>query len=217
MKNTVSHDNALRSTPAIRKILPFLLALTWIPNTPAVTSTGSATLRQSAGVPANPVRYCKPGSDEPLGKKKSSSPKKKSRAAVPSAGSGCIEIQQSALQVQEFLQKVVRDLRWAVANEQATEDFWNFSIPIDAEELAAYTMPSPELRISWSAGKASLNVRTNELSDGYTRVLITAKFEGYGKQEDAFAPKRESWPLTSNGEIEAKLITSLKDHFAAAH
>jgi hypothetical protein len=215
MKRDSSQDNGTLSKHAICKILWFLLVVTWIPNEPVVISARSATRSQSTGATANPVRRCKPGSDERLGKKKSLSPKNKSRAAVPSAEPACIEVHQSALLVQEFLQKVVRDLRWAVADEQATEDFWNFSMPLDAEELAAYTKPSPELRVSWSAGKASVNVRTSELSDGYARVVMTAQFEGYGKQEDSFAPKRESWPLISNGRLEAKLISTLRDHFAA--
>jgi len=216
MKKSLVQGNRIVSTLAIPRTLPLVLTVMWAINSCPIVSANSAARPQSAGPTVSPVHYCKPGSDEPLGKKKSSSPKNKSRTPVSSVESACIEIHQPALLIQEFLQRVVRDLRWAVTDEQATEDFWSFCIAIDAKELAAYTKPSPEQRISWSTGKASVNVRTSELMDGYTRVVITAQFEGYGKQEDSFAPKRESWPLTSNGQLEVKLANSVREHFSTA-
>jgi hypothetical protein len=217
MEKSLVENNGIHPAVAIRKVLYLFLMMICVLSASPSISANSAGRSQGASSTVNPVRNCKPGSDEPLGKKKSPSPKNKSRAAVPSPPTACIEVRQSSLLVQEFLQKVVRDMRWTVADEQATEDFWNFSIPIDADELATYIKPAPELRVSWSAGKASVTARTTELSDGYTQVVITAKIEGYGTQEDSFATKRESWPLASNGGIEAKLIASVKEHFAGAH
>jgi hypothetical protein len=216
MKKSLAEDNRIQPAVAIRNVLRLFLVMICALSTSPGISASSAARSQSTSSTVNPVRNCKPGKDEPLGKKKSPSPKNKSRTAVQTPPIACLEVRQSALLVQEFLQKVVRDLRWTVADEQATEDFWNFSIPIDAEELASYTKPAPELRISWSAGKASVTARTTELSDGYTQVVVTAKIEGYGTQEDSFATKRQSWPLTSNGGIEAKLIGSVKEHFTSA-
>ena len=196
---------------AIRNLLSFLFAMIWIP------STHAAAFAQGAGVVANLVRSCNPGSDEMLSKKKASTSRNKKQFEIPGTKPACIEIHQSALLVQELSQKIVRDLQWKVVDEQATEDFWNFSIAISADELVAYMKPAKELRVSWTSGKASVNVQTVELSGGYTRVLISAKFDGYGVQNDSFAPKHEFWPLLSNGALEAKIAGAISEHFKAVH
>ena len=56
-------------------------------------------------------------------------------------------------------------------------------------------------------------LRTSELADGYTRVVVTARFDGYGEPEDKFAPKRESWALPSNGVLESSLTTALSKRY----
>ena len=201
----------------VQNLLAFLLVAAWTPGTLANASARSALRSQSTRAVANPVRSCIPGSDELPGKNKSSNSRNKEHSEISTTKPACIEIHQPALLVQEFSQKIVRDLQWRVVDEQATEDFWNFSIAISADELVAYTKPSKELRISWTAGKASVNVQTVELFGGYTRVLISAKFGGYGVQEDSFAPKRESWLLPSNGALEAKLAGAVSEHFKAVH
>lgn len=195
---------------AIRSLLSFLFATIWIPGTHATA------FAQGTGVVANLVRSCNPGSEEMPSKKKASTSRNK-HFEIPATKPACIEIHQPALLVQELSQKIVRDLQWKVVDEQATEDFWNFSIAISADELVAYMMPSKELRVSWTSGRASVNVQTAELSGGYTRVLISAKFDGYGVQDDSFAPKHESWPLSSNGALEAKIAGAISEHFKAVH
>ncbi len=201
----------------IRNLLPFLLVATWPPCTSDIIFAGSVLYAQSARTAVNPVRSCKPGSDEPQGKKKASASRNNNRVEIPAAKPACIEIHQSALLVQEFSQKVVRDLQWKVVDEQATEDFWNFSIAINADELVTYTKPSKELRVSWTGGKASVNIQTIVVSDGYTRVFVSAKFDGYGNQEDSLALRRESWPLPSNGALEANITGAVSEHFKAVH
>jgi hypothetical protein len=196
---------------AIRSLLSFLFAMIWIP------STHATAFAQGAGVVANLVRSCNPGSDEMPSKKKASTSRNKKQFEIPATKPACIEIHQSALLVQELSQKIVRDLRWKVVDEQATEDFWNFSIAISADELVAYMKPAKELRVSWTSGRASVNVQTVELSGGYTRLLISAKFDGYGVQDDSFAPKHESWPLLSNGALEAQIAGAISEHFKAVH
>lgn len=201
--------------PAIRNLLPFLLVTTWIPGTQAIVSAGPALQSQSTGTVTVAIRTCGPGWDKGFDRKRTSPSQNKKRSELPATKPACVEVHQSALFVQEFSQKFVRDLQWKVVDEQATEDFWNFSLATSAEDLVTYTKPSKELRVSWTAGKASVNVQTVELPDGYTRVLISAKFEGYGEQEDSFALKRESWPLPSNGALEAKMADAVREHFKA--
>jgi len=202
---------------AVRKLFAFLLVATWSPGTLASVSAVSGLRSQGAGAAANPIRSCTPRSDEVPGKNKTSTSRNKKHSEIPATKPACIEIHQPALLVQEFSQRIVGDLQWKVVDEQATEDFWNFSIAISADELVAYTKPSKELRVSWTAGKASVNVETVDLSGGYTRVLISAKFDAYGNQEDSLAPQRKSWPLPSNGALEAKLVGAISEHFKSVH
>ena len=202
--------------PTVRKLLAFLLIAIWISG--ILASVSAAALRSEMAQEAmNPVRTCDPGSDEAPGKNKTSSSRNKKHSEIPAVKPACIEIHRSALLVQESSQKIVRDFQWSVIDEQATEDFWNFSFAISADELVAYTRPLKEMGVSWTAGKASVNVQTLELPGGYTRVLISAKFDGYGTQEDSFAPKQQSWPLSSNGALESKIADAIRDHFKPAH
>jgi hypothetical protein len=145
------------------------------------------------------VRDCKPGSDHVLGKKRSTQSKKKGATAELPLMPSCLEVQDSAISIQEYLQAAVREFRWNVADEQASEDLWSFSIYLGADSVAAFTKPPADPRIAWTGGKANVNVRTNPLPDGFTRVIVTARFDGFGEPEDKFAPQRSSWPLPSSG------------------
>jgi hypothetical protein len=157
------------------------------------------------------VRDCVSGA-ESRGKKHN-----KKRSTVEPSMQACVEVRANALSVQEYLQKLVWDLRWTVNDEQATEDLWSFTMALNADELAAYTKPFSDPKIEWSAGKTAVNVRTAGLQDGFVRVVVTAKFDGYGVPEDKFAPKRESWPLTSSGALELKIANAVRDHFRTVH
>jgi len=202
--------------PGNRKLLAFLLVAAWFPGALASVSVAAPRLQMARDV-TNPVRSCSPGSDDVPGKNKTSPSQNKKRSEVPETKPVCIEVRQSALLVQEFSQKAVRDFQWKVFDEQASEDFWNFSLAISADELVTYAKPSKEMGVSWTAGKASVNVQTVELSGGYTRVFVSAKFDGYGTLEDKFAPKRESWPLPSSGALETKIANAIRDHFQPVH
>lgn len=217
MLNAKRVSSSHQARKNLRMISAIFLSLMCFSAEASVMASDTFTRWQGSTQSENQMRGCKPGSDDALGKKKSSPTKSKNKSQVPSVEPVCLEVKQSVLEVQEYFQKVVRDLRWTVIDEQATEDFWNFSIHVDAEELAAYTKPAPELRISWTGGKASVNVQMIERPDGYTRVLVSARFDGYGEQQDSFAPKRESWPLPSNGALERKLSAIAKEHFTAGH
>ena len=159
------------------------------------------------------LRECKPGYDSSGTKKKTRKSYKEDLPMAPS----CIDVKEQGLFVQENLQKVVRGLRWNIGDEQISEDLWTFSMYLGAQDTVAYTRPPSDPKVTWSGGKALVNLRTTELQDGFTRIIATVKFDGYGESGDQFAPQRKSWPLPSNGTLEAKIVEAVKSHFAPAH
>lgn len=136
----------------------------------------------------------------------------KGTAGSDTTPAACTELKQNTLLTQEYLQKYVREHNWNVDDEEISEDTWTFSVLLGKDELGAYTKTSPELKVAWKSGKAVVNVRTTELPDGFTRLTISAEFDGFGEPEDEFAQKRDSWPLPSNGVLEASLISAVKNH-----
>ena len=160
--------------------------------------------------PSQPeMRECKAGFDNSIGKKQTNK-KNKVSADLPAASQVCLEVRTPALMVQERLQKYVRTQRWNISDEQVSEDTWTFSLLLSKDELLSDTKP-PELpKIAWNAGKGWIQVRTIELPDGFTRVVLSGRFDGYGKAEDQFAAQRESWPLPSSGALESLLLAELK-------
>jgi len=171
---------------------------------------------QTAGAPKLAARDCKLGYDDSIGKKKNSPPKRKGAAPADATAPSCIEVHQSAIAAQEYLQLLVRDLRWNIGDEQASEELWSFTIYLGADDVAAYAKPPVDPKVEWSGGKGVVTVRTTELPDGFTRIVVNAKFDGYGDPEDKFAPKRSSWPLPSNGSLEARLTAAARDRFSRA-
>jgi hypothetical protein len=159
------------------------------------------------------TRPCKVIAGEHSGTQKSPSGKKK-RGTQESAApvQNCIELRISALDVQEYTQKFVREQHWSIGDEEAGEDAWTFTISVDKEKLESYTKPIGGPKISWHGGKGVVQVRTTEQKDGYTQVAIGAMFDGYGESEDTFAMKRDSWPLESSGILESILISALESH-----
>jgi hypothetical protein len=128
----------------------------------------------------------------------------------------CVEVPCSPLDVQEYLQKFTWESKWNAEDEQTSENLWSISIALTGEELLTYAKPFSDPQIDWQAGKVRINVQTATLPDNFTRVLTNARFEGYGKQHDQFAPKRNSWPVDSNGLLEAKIIGAIREHFKSA-
>ena len=171
---------------------------------------------QTAGAPKLATRDCKLGYDDSIGKKKSSPPKRKGAALAAATAPSCIEVHQSAISAQEYLQLLVRDLRWNIGDEQASEELWSFTIYLEADGVAAYTKPPVDPKVEWSGGKGVVTVRTTELPDGFTRIVVNAKFDGYGDAEDKFALKRSSWPLPSSGSLETRLTAAARDRFSPA-
>jgi hypothetical protein len=174
-----------------------------------------ASARQSSEQGAHPsVRACK--GEDGKGAEKARGKKKKGAQGEVDSGSACLEIHSPTLDVQEQLQALVRELRWRVGDEEISESLWNFSMELTAEELLGYAKPdATKERMEWRSGKAVVLVKTAELGEGYTRVIVSAQFEGYGELNDALATKRTSWALGSNGKLEARLISGLQARFSA--
>jgi hypothetical protein len=157
------------------------------------------------------IRECKPGFDVSASKKKKPQQSQKGQVAAEAPASQvCLEIPYPDLMIQERLQNYVRAERWNISDEQTSEDTWTFFLLLSKEQLGSYTKPQILPKVTWHGGKASVQVRTSELPDGFTRIVLSARFEGYGKAEDQFAAQRESWPLSSNGKLESSLLSILK-------
>jgi hypothetical protein len=161
------------------------------------------------------VRPCKViDSEAAAGKKSTKQQKRNAGQGATSSGTGCLEVRSSTLAVQENLQAFVRGQKWRAGDEEIGESFLSFSVALSKGELLGYTtLDSTTERVQWRSGKAVVLVRTSELSDGYTRTIVRAHFEGFGDSDDSFAMKRASWTLSSNGRLEATLIEALQAHF----
>jgi|GEM_PF-2057829 len=159
------------------------------------------------------VRACEPNR-QAGGKKRQRKTERKTEENAAVEGSACLEIRQPALAVQEYLQEFVRQERWNIGEEEISEDAWTLAVYLKNEELDEYTKIPEDPKIDWRSGKALVNIRTSDAKDGFTRLMTTARFDGYGEPEDKFAPNRDSWCLPSKGVLEAKLINALKTRFA---
>lgn len=163
------------------------------------------------------TRPCKTIAAERTGTRKTPQKKKRGTREISQPVQGCLELRQSALDVQEYMQKFVREQDWQAGDEQAGEDAWTFAIHLDAEKLHRYTKTFADPKMHWRGGRGLVQVLTMEQKDGYTRVVISARFDGFGESEDTFSIKRESWAMESNGILESILISALELHMKAAH
>jgi len=176
-----------------------------------------AVSNQLAGT-EKPVRPCKVTEQEASTAKRSGK-RNKGRAEDSEASStACVEVRSSPLDAQEQLQAAVREERWRVGDEEVSEALWSFSLTLTPEELLRYAKQvSTTEHARWTEGKALVLVKSTEVSDAYTRTTVSARFEGYGEPEDAFATKRASWAFTSNGKLESALTGLLERRLRAKH
>ena len=130
----------------------------------------------------------------------------------------CLEAKDSALNIQEFFQSYLRAQAWRFAEEKIVADGWIFARYLDKEELLQFAKEGHFAgRVTWTEGKAVVLVATRELDDGFTRVEISARLQGFGENVDRFAPARDSWNLDSSGVLEKTLIAALEDHCKSLH
>jgi len=174
---------------------------------------------QQNPAPAIAVRPCAPGSqDAGGGQKPAKTKKKRAGQAETDAGSACLEVHSSSLDVQERVQAFVREQKWHVGEEQIGEAFLSFSMALTKDDLLGYAKPDAGAeKVQWRSGKVVVLVKTADLNDGYARTIVSAHFEGFGESDDAFAVQRSSWTLKSNGKLEAIVINGLQAHYRAAH
>ncbi|HEX4543958.1 MAG TPA: hypothetical protein VH114_12380 [Candidatus Acidoferrum sp.] len=161
---------------------------------------------------ASTVRPC---SAPPARKNKT---KAKGAARVEEFAFACLEAKGSPLEFQEFFQSYVRAQSWQISEERIVEDGWIFSRSLSKDELLQFAKEGPlSGRVNWTAGKALVQVRARELDGGFSRVEISARFQGGGQNVDRFAPPRDSWDLESNGALEKNLIAALDAHVKSLH
>jgi hypothetical protein len=176
----------------------------------------TARVSSQNGSPTNVVtRACK---SNPAGSKRSKGAsdnrRKKPGATGMSATSACIEAHSTALDIQEYLQARGREQKWNLSDEHVAEDAWTFSRKLEKDELLRYTMAEANSQsVNWTSGEAFVQVKTADLEDGFVRVQVSARFQGFGHGADQFAPPKESWPLKSNNTLETQFISMLEAHF----
>lgn len=142
----------------------------------------------------------------------------KGAAKVEEFAFACLEAKGSLLEFQEFFQSYVRAQSWQIADERIIEDGWIFSRSLTKDELLQCAKEGPLAgRVHWTDGKALVQVRTRELDGGFSRVEISARFQGGGQNVDRFTPPRDSWDLESNGTLEKNLIAALDAHVNSLH
>lgn len=173
---------------------------------PEDKTAGSPSLVRPCAVPTR----TKPGRKDKA--------KGKTPAAADETSSACLEAKDSPLNIQEFLQSYVRAQAWRFGEEKIIADGWIFARYLDKDELLQFAKERPLAgHVTWTEGKAVVQVATHELDDGYTRTEISARIQGYGQNVDRFAPARDTWDLDSTGLLEKTLIAALEDHFKSLH
>jgi len=170
---------------------------------PAQSPAPSATTRECS---ANPVLAAS-------GKKKSTH--KTKHPLPPDPLPACVEVKGDALEIQETLQGIARDLQWRIHENRATEDTWTFVRYLNADELEKYADTKVLIEpVEFEDGKAAVLVRTTDLGGGYARVQISAHFEGEGKSTDrTIKQPATSWPLNSKGALEKEMIDALQSRY----
>lgn len=163
------------------------------------------------------VRSCVAPSTNSKARRKEKT-KRKGAADSNEVPPACLEAKGSALDIQEFLQSFIREQKWSIGQEKVSEDSWTFFRSLDKDELVRFVDVGPFAgRVNWTEGKAFVKVNTSDAEGGFTRVLITAKFTGYGQNADRFAPPQELWKPASNGTLEKSLVSALETHFQSMH
>jgi hypothetical protein len=176
---------------------------------------GSAPTQTAVGVVTRPCKSNLAGSKRAKGANKSRN--RRPGEETGNTASSCIEVHSKAIEVQEYLQAKGREEKWNLGDEHVAEDAWTFSRKLERDELLRFTNQDANAQpVNWTSGAAFVQVSTLELDDGFVRVQISARFEGYGQGADRFAPPKETWPLGSNFTLESQLISVLGKHFKNA-
>jgi hypothetical protein len=178
---------------------------------------GQRTAAQEPSAAAAPAAASRACTSNPMlapgGKHKHAS--KTKHPLPPEPLPACLEVKGEALEVQETLQAIARDLQWRIHDNHATDDTWTFVRYLSPEELEKYAETKVLIEpVVFEHGKAAVVVRTVDLGAGYVRVQISAHFEGEGKSTDATIKQpATSWPLNSKGGLEKDMIQALQARY----
>jgi hypothetical protein len=139
------------------------------------------------------------------------SPQSKSPEA-PARPPACLEVKGDPIELQEFLQALIRDQKWRIDQAQGSAESWSFVRYLDPGELSRFAQTEIlGKHIVWTEGKAAVRVTTTEAGDGFTRVEIAAKFLGKGNSNGRFARPMDFWPLVSRGSLEGSMVAALEN------
>ena len=179
---------------------------------PGAAQVANDSPAQSSGL----TRPCKAVTPDAKPVKNPKNPAKGAADIPEETAPACLEVKWSGLEVQEFLQSFVREQAWTVGQQHSGEDLWTFVRLLDGEELLR--MAKTEIaggRITWTEGKGFVAVRTSDAKEGFTRVQISARYQGHGETKDSFAGPTSLWPLLSNGTLESSMIAALESHIVS--
>jgi hypothetical protein len=190
---------------------PILLAICFI--FPGVTHVSAQQINQNSA-PSAVTRAC--SANPVLGPGlKNKPPHKPKHPLLPDPPPACLEVKGEALEIQESLQAAVRDLKWRVHENHASEDSWTFVRYLSVEDLEKCADTKVLLEpVEFEGGKAAVVVRTADIGEGFIRVQISAQIQGDGKSVDAVVKQpASSWPLRSKGTLEQELIAALQNRY----
>lgn len=164
------------------------------------------------------VSLARPCSSVAADSKSKDKGKPKSAANRTPSGSACLEAKGSLVDLHEFFQSYVRQQGWRIDDERMAEDSWIFSRYLNKDQLLQFAKEGTYAgRVRWTEGKAVVQITAHELDGGFTRVEVSARFQGEGQNLDRFAPPRDTWDLDSTGALEKSLMAALEAHLKSVH
>jgi hypothetical protein len=141
--------------------------------------------------------------------------KKSKHPVPPETPPTCMEVKGKPIEIQEFLQSIVRELQWRIGENHASEETWTFIRYLNDDELAKYSDTRVLVEpVVFTSGKAAVTVHTTELSDGFVRLQVATHIRAEGKSTDKVsAQPGTSWPLGSKGVLEQELVNALETRY----
>ena len=172
-----------------------------------------ASAQEPADKAPSEAALSRPCSSSRLNPSKRDKRKAKSAAQAKESTFTCLEAKGTSVDLLEFFQSYVREQRWRIGDEKIVEDSWIFSRSLDTDELLQFAKEASFAgRVKWTEGKTLVQITAHELDAGFTRVEVSARFQGIGEGVDRFAPPRGSWDLESTGALGKMLIGALEAH-----
>jgi hypothetical protein len=158
------------------------------------------------------TRPCSSNSSLPQGSKAANGAPQSNSPEAPARPPACLEVKGDPIELQEFLQALIRDQKWRIGQAQGSAESWSFVRYLDPGELSRFAQTEIlGKHIVWTEGKAAVRVISTEAADGFTRVQIAAKFLGKGNSDGRLARPMDFWPCASKGVLEGSMLAALED------